>query len=124
MLQLNTLNQIILSLFPWGGYKGAGLGMAVQMMGILAGSPVEPPQLADFGYLIILMKPDLMMPEKEYRLKVTQYAETVRSARPVPGGDPVRMPFDRSAKDRRVRIAENFIEVPDAVYARLQEILK
>ena len=107
---------------PWGGHKGAGLGMVVQLLGILAGSPVTPPDLAEFGYLIIAMKPDLMMPAQTYREKVTAYAASVRSARPVSGGAPVRMPFDRSASDRRRRIAEGTIEVTDAVFARLTEI--
>ncbi|MDA1311659.1 MAG: Ldh family oxidoreductase, partial [Proteobacteria bacterium] len=89
---------------PWGGHKGSGLGMVVQLLGILAGSPVEVPDLADFGYMMITMKPDLMMPEQEYRQKVTDYAESVRSARPVAGGAPVRMPFDRSVRVRRERL--------------------
>ena len=107
---------------PWGGHKGSGLGMVVQLLGILAGSPVEVPDLADFGYMMITMKPDLMMPEQEYRQKVTDYAESVRSARPVAGGAPVRMPFDRSVRVRRERLAADRIEVSDAVLARLREV--
>jgi LDH2 family malate/lactate/ureidoglycolate dehydrogenase len=108
---------------PWGGHKGAGLGMAVQLLGIFAGSPVEVPDLANFGYLMVTMKPDLMMPEQEYRQKVTDYAESVRSARPVAGGEPVRMPFDRSARVRREWLAADSIEVTDAVLARLREVV-
>jgi len=109
---------------PWGGHKGAGLGMIVQMLGILAGSPVEPPDLAGFGFLIVAMKPDLLMPESEYRRKVSAYADYVRSARPVSGGEPVRMPFERSARVRRRRLEENKIEVNDLVYKRLNNIIK
>jgi delta1-piperideine-2-carboxylate reductase len=107
---------------PWGGHKGSGLGMVVQLLGILAGSPVTVPDLADFGYMMITMKPDLMMPEKEYREKVTAYADSVRSARPVAGGAPVRMPFDRSAAVRRQRLAEDQIEVNELVLERLRAI--
>ncbi|MDG1886033.1 MAG: Ldh family oxidoreductase [Alphaproteobacteria bacterium] len=108
---------------PWGGHKGAGLGMIVQMLGILAGSPVEPPDLASFGFLIVAMKPDLLMPEPEYRRKVSAYADYVRSARPVSGGEAVRMPFERSARVRRRRLEENKIEVNDLVYKRLNNII-
>jgi len=108
---------------PWGGHKGAGLGMIVQMLGILAGSPVEPPDLANFGFLIVAMKPDLLMPEPEYRRKVSAYADYVRSARPVSGGEAVRMPFERSARVRRRRLEENKIEVNDLVYKRLNNII-
>ena len=108
---------------PWGGYKGAGLGMVVQLLGILAGSPVTPPDLADFGFLIIAMKPDLMMPEGEYREKVTAYADSVRRARPVPGsGTAVRMPFDRSAAVRREALAGDRIAVDDDILRRLRAV--
>jgi LDH2 family malate/lactate/ureidoglycolate dehydrogenase len=107
---------------PWGGHKGAGLGMIVQMLGILAGSPVKPPELAEFGFMIITMKPDLLMPEAEYRSKVSEYADYVKSARPSSGGDAVRMPFERSSRERRLRIAANEIEISDIVYKQLKSI--
>jgi len=107
---------------PWGGHKGSGLGIVVQLLGILAGSPVLPPDLADFGFLIVALKPDLMMPAAEYRLKVSEYADAVRSARPVQGGAPVRMPFDRSAAERRRRLEAGTIEVSDAVLERLRDV--
>ncbi|MDA0662104.1 MAG: Ldh family oxidoreductase [Proteobacteria bacterium] len=106
---------------PWGGHKGSGLGHVVQLLGVLAGSPIQPPELAGFGFVIVAMRPDLMMPEQEYREKVTAYAEAVRGARPVAGGDPVRMPFDRSAAIRRERKAANIIDVPDIVHRRLTD---
>ncbi len=106
---------------PWGGHKGSGLAHVVQLLGVLAGSPMQPPELADFGYLIVVMKPDLMMPEDDYRAKVTEYAEAVRTARPVAGGEAVRMPFDRSAAMRRQKLSEGWIEVPDFIVARLRD---
>ena len=72
---------------PWGGHKGAGLGMVVQMLGILAGSPIQPPDLADFGFLIVVTKSDLMMPEKKFREMISGYADFVRSARPAEGAN-------------------------------------
>ena len=53
---------------------------------------------------------------------VKEYAEAVRSTRPVEGGSPVRMPFDRSAAERRRRIATDMIAVPDAIHAQLRQI--
>jgi LDH2 family malate/lactate/ureidoglycolate dehydrogenase len=105
----------------WGGHKGSGIAIAVQLLGILAGSPPIPPELAGFGFLIVTMRPDLMGPADAFLENVSAYAETVRSARPVAGGPPVRMPFDRSREERRRRIAENAIEVPDAVVNKLEE---
>ncbi len=106
----------------WGGHKGSGLAIAVQLLGILAGSPPIPPELAAFGYLIIAMRPDLMGPEETFFKNVSVFAEAVRSARPVLGGPPVRMPFDRSRRERERRLAEGSIEVPDALVAQLKQI--
>jgi delta1-piperideine-2-carboxylate reductase len=105
----------------WGGHKGSGLGIVVQLLGMLAGSPAIPPELAGFGYLIIAMRPDLMGPAETFRENVSAFAKAVRSARPVAHGAPVRMPFDRSRAERRRRVAENAIEVPEVLVARLQE---
>jgi LDH2 family malate/lactate/ureidoglycolate dehydrogenase len=104
---------------PWGGHKGSGLGIVVQLLGALAGSPVLPPDLAGFGFLLVAIKPDLMLPADEYKARVREYAAAVRATRPLADGPPVRMPFDRSAAERRRRLAEDVIEVDEAVHARL-----
>ena len=106
----------------WGGHKGSGLGLVVQMLGMMAGSPGLPPDLAGFGYLIVLMDPGLLTSAEAFEAEVARYAEAVRGSRPVEGGPPVRMPFDRSAAERRRRSAEGFIEVADAVCERLAKI--
>jgi delta1-piperideine-2-carboxylate reductase len=106
----------------WGGHKGSGLAIAVQLLGILAGSPAIPGELAGFGYLIIAMRPDLMGPAETFRRNVSAFADAVRSARPIADGSPVRMPFDRSRQERARRLAENAIEVPDLLVTQLSEI--
>jgi len=108
----------------WGGHKGSGLGIVVQLLGALAGGPAIPGELADFGMVVIAVRPDLLTSPEDFARNVTAYAESVRRARPVPGGAPVRMPFDRSGAERRRRLAEDAIDVADAVYARLGEITK
>ena len=103
----------------WGGHKGSGLAIVVQLLGILAGSPPIPPELAGFGYLIIAMRPDLMGPAETFGENVSAFAQAVRSARPVEGSSPVRMPFDRSRRERERRLAENGIEIPDVLWKQL-----
>ena len=107
----------------WGGHKGSGLGLVVQLLGAMADSPALPPSLAEFGFLIVLMDPGLLMDPEQFRGNVAAYAEQVRAARPVEGGQPVRMPFDRSAAERRRRLAEDAIEVDDAAVRRLREVV-
>jgi LDH2 family malate/lactate/ureidoglycolate dehydrogenase len=68
------------------------------------------------------MRPDLMGTEESFRRNVSAFAEEVRSARPVAGGPPVRMPFDRSRRERERHIAEGAIEVSEVVVEQLMRI--
>ena len=103
----------------WGAHKGSGLAIAVQLLGILAGSPPVTPELAGFGYLVVAIRPDLMGPAEIFRRNVTAFADAVRSARPVPDFPPVRMPFDRSRQERQKRLAAGAIDVPDTIVREL-----
>jgi len=106
----------------WGGHKGSGLGIVVQLLGILAGSLPIPPELAGFGYIIVPIRPDLMGPAETFRENVSACARAVRSARPVAGGSPVRMPFERSRRERQRRLFENAIEIPAVLIDQLVRI--
>ena len=106
----------------WGGAKGSGLAIAVQLLGAMAASPVLPQGFHDYGCVFVVMSPGLLMPVEDYKAAVTEYAEAVRATRPVAGGPPVRMPFDRSAADRRRRIEADAVEVPDLFLAELVRI--
>jgi LDH2 family malate/lactate/ureidoglycolate dehydrogenase len=106
----------------WGGAKGSGLAIVVQLLGAMCASPAMPQGIHDYGCLFVVMSPGLLMPVEAFKASVKDYAEAVRSTRPVEGGAPVRMPFDRSAAERRRRIAADMIEVPDAIHAQLRQI--
>jgi LDH2 family malate/lactate/ureidoglycolate dehydrogenase len=103
----------------WGGAKGSGLGIVVQLLGAMCASPAMPHGMHDFGCLFVVMSPGLLMPVDAFKASVSEYATAVRATRPVEGGPAVRMPFERSAADRRGRLAADAIEVPDAIHAQL-----
>jgi LDH2 family malate/lactate/ureidoglycolate dehydrogenase len=63
-----------------------------------------------------------MGPTEIFRENVSTFANAVRTARPVAGGPPVRMPFDRSRRERQRRLSENAIEIPDALAAQLARL--
>ncbi len=106
----------------WGGHKGSGLAIVVQLLGALCSVTAMPKDMFGYGCLFVMMRPDLLMPEAEYRKSVSEVSAAIRSTNPVPGGAPVRMPYDRSLAERRRRLAEDAIEVPDLVVRRLEEI--
>lgn len=104
----------------WGGYKGSGLAMMVQLMGMMCDTLPFPPLVAGCGYLVMVVRPDLFMSTEVFKARVAEYSHSVRRARPVDPANPTRMPFDRSIAERRRRLAEDAIEVAEPVYARLK----
>ena len=106
----------------WGGAKGSGLGLVVQLLGTLAGSPPIPPELANFGFLVLAVSPSLFSSEDEFRSQVTQYGEAVRAARPLEGGEGARMPFERSLAERRRRLSEGVIDIAAPIHAALASL--
>lgn len=102
----------------WGGHRGSGLSIVVQLLGAMCDAPVISPGMREMAYLVVVIDPKLLMPEGNYPESVSKLAAEIRGARPA-GEGPVRMPFDRSAADRKRRMAENAIEVPERVYESL-----
>lgn len=100
----------------WGGHKGSGLGIVVQLLGIMAGSPILPGELRDFGFLVIAMKPDLLGPLDHFKEQVSAYAHAVRETRPVSPDTPVRMPFERSAAHRTRQLARGGFDLPEDIH--------
>lgn len=105
----------------WGGHKGAGFALVVQMMGILVGGGAMPTDYRDCGFFFLAIRPDLFMDPKEFTARIASYAKAVRAARPVESGASVRMPFDRSAEARKRHLAQGTIEVPEAIVAELRK---
>lgn len=104
----------------WGGHRGSGLGMAVQLLGALAGSPARPPELRDFGFLVLAMSPTLFGEQEDYQARVREFLRVTRATRPLDAAQPVRTPFERSAAERDRRRVEGWIDVPDEVVDQLR----
>jgi delta1-piperideine-2-carboxylate reductase len=110
------------SLVNWGGAKGSGLGVVVQLLGIMAGSTTIPLDLERFGCLVVTMDPRVLAPGEDLSVKVAEYVDWLRSARPLDPAAPVRVPFERSAQDRARRLAAGVLEVPDVIVDGLRSL--
>ncbi|MFT5445048.1 MAG: delta1-piperideine-2-carboxylate reductase [Gammaproteobacteria bacterium] len=106
----------------WGGHKGSGLAMAVQLLGTMCNVAPIPQGMFGYGCLFVMMRADLLMPAQEYKDNVSLYAAEVRKTRPVHGGPAVRMPYDRSLAERRRRIAADEIEISDEIHTQISEL--
>ena len=110
------------ALAVWGGAKGSGLALAVQLLGIVAGGPALPSNLEDFGFLIMVVNPAMFRPMEEFKREVEKMKEAWRAA-PSLTGSPMRVPFERSDKMRSDRRASGSIEVEQGVVDRLKTLI-
>ena len=106
----------------WGGHKGSGLAMVVQLLGMMAGQATSPKLLADCGFFIIVVNPALLTSAEDFQQRVSDYADSLRATRPLDPARPVRVPFDRSIAERTKRTAANEIDVADLVYDGLRRV--
>ncbi|KAK7894660.1 hypothetical protein LTR67_005399 [Exophiala xenobiotica] len=111
------------ALTVWGGAKGSGLAIAVQLLGILAGSPALPPNLEDFGYFIMVIDPAKFRPMGDFKREVGNLIQAFHSA-PSLSGNALRMPFERSNRRRAEIKAGGVVEVDDVVVDKLEKLIK
>lgn len=106
----------------WGGHKGSGLAMCVQLLGMMSNTLPFPPLVEGCGFLFLAMSPGLFMPVEKFKHNTSSYAKAVRAAKPADPSKPVRMPFDRSAAERRRHLQKGSIEAAPNVIEKLRAI--
>lgn len=109
------------SILPFGGYKGFALGFALHALGVLAGSGFDVEK--SYGYLIIAMKPDLLVPLDDFRRDLSELVTRVKSTPRQPGVEEIRIPSERAFRERARNLSEG-IEIDRAIYESLQAIAK
>jgi LDH2 family malate/lactate/ureidoglycolate dehydrogenase len=107
------------ALLTWGGYKGFGLSLMVQALGVFGGSGFDPSQ--DEGYLIIVFKPDLLCPLDQAKKQLSALIERVKATPKAPGVDEIRIPGERSFRTREKLLTEG-LDVDRAVVDALERI--
>jgi len=107
----------------WGGHKGSGLGLMVQLLGVLAGSEGITDDMGGFGMTIVAMKTGLFGDGDATKRRIVDYAAAVRGAKPLDPASPVRMPFDRSHAAREAARASGGFEANEEIVAKLRAFL-
>ena len=107
---------------PWGGQRGSGLSLAIQLLGVLAGSPVVIDDASSFGLFFLVFDPKLLMPGEQFRSRVSDLRKVIRASRPADGVAKVRVPGDGSMAKRRRALAAGVIQLDDRVYSRILEL--
>jgi L-2-hydroxycarboxylate dehydrogenase (NAD+) len=104
------------ALLPFGGYKGFGLALMIQALGLLAGSGVDAE--SDYGYLFIAFRPDLFGPSEAFERQVTQLIDRIKATPRQSGVDAIRIPSDRAFRLRE-RAQREGLEIDRLVFDAL-----
>jgi LDH2 family malate/lactate/ureidoglycolate dehydrogenase len=86
------------ALLPFGGYKGFGLALMIQALGLLAGAGSD--RESDYGYLFIAFKPDLIGPADVFNRQVTALIDRIKATPRQAGVDDIRIPSERAFRSR------------------------
>lgn len=106
-------------ILPLAGHKGFALAMAMQSMGVLAGSPQD--EQGAYGYLFVAFRPDLLMPAEAYRRDMDAMLAKVKSVRRRPGVAEIRLPSEKSWATR-ARLRRDGIEIDRSVFDALSAL--
>jgi len=110
-------------LLPMAGYKGAGLALT---LGLLAGTlngalfgrdcvdfNAEPDRVTNTGQFVVALDPSRFQPLDKFKAEVDRHVRSLRNSKPLPGGDPVRLPGDARARRRADRLANGLPLAPE-----------
>ena len=104
---------------PWGGQRGSALSLAVQLLGMLAGSAPIITGTAGYGLLFVVIDPARVGAGGGFEAQAAELRRIVSATRTLAGNARVRMPGDGSQARRRQSLDAGSIAVDDKVYARL-----
>jgi LDH2 family malate/lactate/ureidoglycolate dehydrogenase len=95
------------------------LALAVQLLGMLAGSTTVIQDTSNYGLFFATIDPRQVAPERAFAAQVCELRRAVTHTRPLPGGAAVRMPGDGSQGRRSEAARAGVIRLNDTVYQRI-----
>jgi LDH2 family malate/lactate/ureidoglycolate dehydrogenase len=107
---------------PWGGHRGSGLSLAVQLLGILAGSAPVIDDVSNYGLFFLLVDPDMLMTSGEFKTRVSELRRILLSTRPLEGTTRVRVPGDASLRRRKEGLAAGVVNLDERVYRQIVDL--
>ena len=106
----------VATILPFGGYKGFALAMAMQALGVLAGAGLGDDKT--YGYLIMAINPERTLPGDDFRRHMSEMLAKVKAAPRQPGVEEIRLPGERSSRERARHLREG-IEIDRKIYEAL-----
>jgi LDH2 family malate/lactate/ureidoglycolate dehydrogenase len=103
------------ALLPFGGYKGFGLALMIQALGLLGS---DPDAENDSGYLFIAFRPDLLSNPDVFNRQVSELIERIKATPRQPGIDEIRIPSERAFRAREAALRDG-LTIDQLVYDAL-----
>ena len=94
---------------PFGGHRGFGIALAMQTMGLLAGSAMPRGQVQDYGFLFVVFDPGLLMPAEQFAGQVSELIAAIKATPKQRGVDDIRIPSERAFRERERRREEGIV---------------
>ena len=107
------------ALLPFGGYKGFGLALMVQALGVLAGTGSDAE--SDYGYLFIAFRPDLLGPVERFQHRVAHLIKKVKATPRQNNVAEIRIPSERAFRSRE-RLLREGLEIDRPVFEALMAL--
>ena len=105
---------------PFGGHRGFGIALAMQTMGLLAGSAIPRGSVQDYGFLFVVFDPGLLMPADKFAGQVSELMAAIKATPKQDGVEEIRIPSERAFRERERRRREGIVieqKVVDALNA-------
>jgi len=104
------------ALLPFGGYKGFGLALMMQALGLLAAGGGD--EDGDYGYLFIAFDPRLFGSADAFARRVTELVGRVKATPRQKGVEDIRIPSERAFRCRE-RAHREGIEIDRGIFDAL-----
>ena len=104
------------ALLPFGGYKGFGLALIVQALGLLAGPTLDADN--EDGYLFVVFNPHLLADLRDFKQQLGNLIARIKANPRQPGVSEIRIPGERSFRSREKALRDG-IEIDRLVYEAL-----
>ncbi len=96
-------------ILTFGGHKGHGLALTIQALGLLAGTALPRGQVRDFGFLLVVFDPGLLVPPAQFKQHLAELIAEVKGTPRQPGVDEIRIPSERAFRERVRRRLEGIV---------------
>jgi LDH2 family malate/lactate/ureidoglycolate dehydrogenase len=107
------------AILPFGGHKGFALALAMDALGVMAGSGYRPDKTD--AYIFVVMKPDLLMPMADFKQHLAETIARIKATPLQPGFDEIRIPSERAYRERR-RLLVAGIDIDRRIHDALKTI--